>query len=241
MIKRVNGIAIRTAFNNNGWVGSCKNPKSDYRCFKCVKGELLVNFSRPINEDDEGNCKGEISEDYPLSEISQLWCWEQNLCKKYYWGNLKGQWRFAIVGMPVYFFYTEYDRTLTLWGHSHIERIDNNLSHPTLFFTPFNPLPDDKWIKGLSGKEITGAKWGQGFFRYLDEQHEKYLKTLIEGNGKREIIKKTNYILESSDTINIKLNRDIQNKLEKIANNEGRDISDLIREAVAKLIRDRGF
>lgn len=241
MKRPARGLVIRTAFNNQGWVGRCKNPLSDVRCFKCREGELYINKRKPIEEDENGVCIGE-TEEYPLSDPRasnvSFWCWEQVLCKKYFWGNIKGKWRQVEEGMPVYFVCVEPDRTLTLWGHSVIDRVDNELErYPAIYCKPFKPMPEDKWVKELTGDEITGRKWGQLNFRYLDEVHETYLASLVE--GKQELRRKAVQPLTSYEELNVGLNRDIIEKLEKIANNEGREVKELIREAVAKLIRER--
>jgi hypothetical protein len=238
MIEKKMGLVIRTAFNNQGWAGRCKNPLSDARCFKCRQGGLYINKGNPIVEEDEhGCCKGE-PEDYPLVKDETFWCWEQVLCKKYFWGNVKVKWRYVFVGMPVYFVYPEVDSTLTLWGHSLVDRIDNGPDeYPPIFFKPFKPLPEERWAKGLNGEKITGKKWGQLHFRYLDERHERYLASLVEGkeHGRREVDPPSIY-----DVLNIRLKRDIIEKIEKISRTEGREPQELIREAVAKLIRERG-
>jgi hypothetical protein len=233
------GIVIRTVFNNQGWAGPCKNPLKDYRCFKCVEGGgLNINEGKSIDEDERGFCKGVSMGDPKLGE---RWCWEQTLCTKFFWRNVIGKWRYAIVEMPVYFVYSEFDGSLTLWGHSVIDRIENEYEYPTLYFRPFKPLPQDKWVKGLRGRELTGEHWKQLHYRYLDEKHEAYLNSLIQGKERLESTKSP--ILSSKDyeTLNFQLRRDIKEKLEKIANNEGREIEDVIREAVAKIIRNRGF
>ena len=238
MIEKKLGLVIRTAFNNQGWAGRCKNPLSDPRCFKCRQGGLYINKGNPIVEEDEnGQCKGE-PEDYPLVGDEAFWCWEQVLCKKYFWGNVKGKWRYVFIGMPVYFVYPEVDSTLTLWGYGLVDRIDNEPDeYPPIFFKPFEPLPQERWVKGLNGAKVTGKKWGQLHFRYLDESHEKYLASLIE--GKHEPGREGIYSPLSYDVINIELKRDIKEKIEKIAQTEGREPQELIREAVAKLIRER--
>jgi hypothetical protein len=141
--------------------------------------------------------------------------------------------------MPVYFVYPEVDSTLTLWGYGLVDRIDNEPDeYPPIFFKPFEPLPQERWVKGLNGAKVTGKKWGQLHFRYLDESHEKYLASLIE--GKYEPGREGIYSPRSYDVINIELKRDIKEKIEKIAQTEGREPQELIREAVAKLIRERG-
>ncbi|MHB8109987.1 MAG: hypothetical protein ACYDHW_08140 [Syntrophorhabdaceae bacterium] len=232
------GLVIRTAFNNQGWADRCRNPLTDDRCFKCRDGKLFINHGKPVEEDSQGRCEGN-PENYPLNhplDREQLhWCWEQVLCKRYFWGNVRGRWRSTFPGMPVYFVFSKSDGSLTLWGSSTVERIDNTPDkYPPVFFNPFVPFPEDKWIRGLSGKEITGSEWRQGNFRYLDAKHEGYLASLIKG-GSRENIAPTRH-----DNINIELRRDIRDKLEGIAEIEGRQIEDLIREALAKLIRERG-
>lgn len=244
MTRQVVGLVIRTAFNNQGWAGRCINPLGDNRCFKCREGGLYINKGNPIEEDETGYCKGE-PEEYPLylpeDGDEAFWCWEQVLCKKYFWGNVKGKWREAFKGMPVYFVYAEENRTLTLWGHSVIDKInDEPKRYPPIFFKSFKPLPQDKWVKGLTGEKITGSSWRQLHYRYLDERHENYLSSLVKGEGK---LKPLTTILHSEghETLNFQLKKDIKEKLGKIANNEGREIEDIIREAVAKLIRDRGF
>lgn len=235
---RKTGLVIRTVFNNQEWKGRCKNPLSDARCFKCTEGGLYINKGNPITEDEQGYCKGE-PEDYPLGGDAS-WCWEQILCRKYIWGNVKGKWRQAFKGMPVYFVYVALDGTLTLWGHSVIDKIDNKPEkYPPIFFRPFEPLPQDKWIEGLNGKEITGESWRQLHFRYLDESYEKYLASLVEGKGKHEYRKGDIHPSEHFQNLSIELRRDIREKIEKIAHTEGREVKDVILEAIAKLIRDR--
>jgi len=191
----------------------------------------------PISEDANGRCKGD-PDDYPLSDVDGggIWCWEQVLCKKYFWGNVKGKWSSVYKGMPVYFVYTALDNTLTLWGHSSIKNINNDpgLDYPYIEFEPFKPLAEEKAVKGLTGEMITGKHWRQLNFRYLDEKHEAYLASLIKGGNIHNITPQ-----EHDDTITIELRRDIKEKLEEIAEFEDRDIRDLIREAIAKLIRER--
>ena len=235
------GLVIRTAFNNQGWAGHCNNPRHDNSCFKCRDGELFINHRNPIGEDINGFCKGE-SEGYPLSgyifNAGSFWCWEQVLCKSYFWGNVRGKWRKVSKGMPVYFVYTEPDGTLTLWGHSSVtEKPHNELKqYSPIYFKPFEPMPQDKWRKGLSGEIITGSSWRQGNFRYLNEAYEKKLADLVEG---KEPTEPKNKSLDRNEDLSIELNRDIKETLNKIANNEGREVNELIREAVAKLIRER--
>lgn len=226
------GLLIRTVFNNQGWAAPCKNPFKDVRCFKCVQGVgLYINKGNPIEEDENGFCKGDVHND-PL--LGDLWCWEQTLCTKSFWGNVLGKWRYVQAGMPVYFVYSNLDGSLTLWGKSIIDRIENTPERYPIYFKQFKPLSQDNWVHGLRGKELTGAHFKQGLFRYLDERYEKYLNSLIEGKGKLD------YSLEDLASLSIQVRRDIKEKIERIADNEGRELEEVIREAVAKLIRERG-
>jgi len=150
-----------------------------------------------------------------------------------------GKWRFVFKGMPVYFVYPELDLRLTLWGHSVIDSIDNGPEkYAPIYFKPFKPLLQQKWVKGLTGEEITGKKWGQLHFRYLDESHEEYLSALVQGKRNPPPPKDV-YSVEAHDALTVELRRDVKEKLEKIAHTEGREVRELIREAVAKLIRER--
>jgi len=241
MKRQRRGLVIRTAFNNQGWAGRCINPLSDPKCFKCSTGGLYVNKGNPIEEDEQGFCKGE-PENYPLSypaNDESFWCWEQVLCKKYFWGNVMGKWRDVFIGMPVYFVYGDVNNTLTLWGFSEITKIENDREvYPPIFFKPFEPMPKEKWVEGLTGEQITGKDWKQLHYRYLDELHERKLALLVE--GKVLNLSNNNPAAERLENAGIILKKDIREKLQKIAYDEGREIDDLIREAVAKLIRDRG-
>ena len=234
----IKGLVIRTVFNNQGWAGRCVKPLSDIKCFKCMEGGLYINKGNPIEEDEKGICKGE-PEDYPLFEDEAGWCWEQVLCKKYFWGNVKGKWRSVFKGMSVYFVYPEFDGSLTLWGHSVIDRIDNEPEeYPPIYFKPFSPLPQERWAKGLTGEKITGKKWGQLHFRYLDETHEQYLSAMAQGK-RPPPPPKNRHSTEAYNTITVEVKEGIKDQLEKIADMEGRELNDLLREAIAKLIRER--
>jgi hypothetical protein len=239
MYEKIAAIVIRTVFNNQGWAGPCKNPLKEYRCFKCVEGKgLYINQRNPISEDERGFCKGQVMNDPKLGD---LWCWEQTLCTKYFWRNVLGKWREAREGMPVYFVFSEHSKTLTLWGRSIINKVDNELDYPTIYFKPFEPLPENKWIKGLRGEDITGSSWRRLHYRHLDDRHESHLFSLTQGEGDFKAVK--NSTLSEKDYLNlsVQLSRNMKEKLEKISSDEGRGIEEVIREALAKIIRDRGL
>ena len=137
--------------------------------------------------------------------------------------------------MPVYFLFPGPDRTLTLWGQSVVETVNNSFDRYSLIsFKPFKPLAADRWVKGLTGEAVTGRPWRQGQYRYLDERHEQFLSALIEGGPARPII------APRSEVTTVILRADIREKLERIAEDEGREVEDLIKEAIARIIRDRG-
>jgi hypothetical protein len=145
------------------------------------------------------------------------------------------------VGMPVYFVYREWDNSLTLRGHSSIKGVVNELDekydHPTLYFEPFEPLPTDEWITGLTGESITGSSWRQGLYRHLSEEREAYLNSLVHRTEVRTPV--VTAPVSDFEKITISLRRDIKEKIESIAFDEGREIDEIIREALAKFIRDR--
>lgn len=237
------GLVIRTAFNNQGWAGRCKEPVTrDRRCYKCVDAVFWINKGKPIKEDEDGYCTGDGSGMYKsnqfLLNLKSHWCWEQLLCRKLFWGNPLGRWRAVFLGMPVYFVYGERDAAFTLWGHSTIDRIENAVEddeYPLIYFKSFEPLPEKKWVKALTAEEICGKGWRQGSFRYLDENHERYLASLVEGDGTRNVGASEPY-----EQLTFGLRGDMKEKLVRIAENEGRGVEELLREAVAKIVRERG-
>lgn len=242
------GLVIRTVFNNQKWRAPCREPWNDPQCYKCRSGNLFINRGNPIQQDEDGFCIG--TNPVPLHGLCEqpIWCWEQVLCVKYFWGNPTGKWRQVETGMPVFFVYQEPDRTYTLWGWSTIREIRNDTTYeyPLLFFEPFEPLPEERWAKNLTSEAITGIKrWNMPFYRYLDKIHTEYLLSLVEGKklsfetlsspSETEIIKEREY-----EVLKLPLRKDIFQKLGEVAWREGRDIKDLIREAVADILRRRG-
>jgi hypothetical protein len=74
----------------------------------------------------------------------------------------------------------------------------------------------------------------------LDVEHERYLASLIKGGSAGVSISPPSQMREHYENFDIQLRQDIKEKIQRIAIEEGRDIGDLIREAIAKLIRERG-
>lgn len=246
------GLVIRTAYNNQNWKNKCYRPLSDPRCFKCIRGFLFINRYQPVKEDSQGYCIGENP--IPLSNLTDqtIWCWEQVLCTHYLWGNPIGKWQNAKIGMPVFFVYQEPDGTYTLWGYSTIKEIHNEIEvnkqrneYPYLIFEPFEPLPEEKRVKYLTSFELVGTeRWNMPFYRYIDGERVNYLFSRMRGEVAHmdfSVVSDKKLITSKSEIpIRLNLKREIFEKLNRIAETEGREIDELIREAVAKLIRERG-
>jgi len=234
------GIIIRVAFNNQGWVGPCQNPLKDPQCYQCTEGRVYVNSGKPIKEDENGFCKGDTQD-------GQAWCWEQTLCTKYFWGNAIGKWGpRAYSGEKVYLVYRERDGSYTLWGRTKVDRIDNEAKdYPKLYLEPFKPLPKDKWVRGLSDIDLTGKLWLRPNFRYIDNKREAVLDSLIEGGAPEQKFKEQPRISPPSQadymTINLRLKRNVMERLEKFAHSEGREVEEITREAIAEWLKGREF
>ena len=56
-----------------------------------------------------------------------------------------------------------------------------------------------------------------------------------------EVLKKPLPLQDGFHALDVSVRKDIKDKLEKIAYNEGRPVDEIFREAIAKLIRDRGY
>ncbi len=164
------GMIIRTAFNNQNWDGRCNNAdkntdKRDERLFKCWNKVLKTGYEI----DENGNCLAN--------------CYESTLCTEYYWMN--GERNGKLLDFKtdrakgnVFFVNPIKDNSLVLWGKSKISKVNGG----KIEFEKFKPMPEEKWIHGLTAKYIFGVHWGQLTFRYIDSQIEKYLNDLINKN-----------------------------------------------------------
>jgi len=246
------GLVIRTVYNNRDWRDKCIRPLADPRCYKCRSGFLYINAGNPIREDPNRYCAGDPAHFLFNLFNEHVWCWEQALCRHYFWGNPIGEWGHAYPGMDVFFVYQEPDRTYTLWGRSKISEVHNEIEvnenigqYPYLIFEPFEAFPENRRVIGLTALELVGTtRWNMPFYRYIDQKRVNYLLNLIEGGprivqpveGGYHVVQRELY-----QELRITLRRDIIERLNQIANIEGRQIEELIREAVARLIRERGF
>lgn len=232
------GIIIRTVFNNGGWAGPCKDPYNDPRCHRCIDGKVNVNNKKRIRVGANGFCEGDVQD-------GELWCWEQTLCTEAsFWGNPQGKWgRRAYPGEKVYLVYIERDGSYTLWGRTQVDRVDNSATpFPKLHLKPFKPLPEGMRARGLTAIDLVGKKWGQGSFRYVDGEREAFLDSLIEGKLSRpnsEQKPKSSSSVAGYTTVTLRLKENVVERLEKIANSEGREKEDIIREAIAEWLKGR--
>lgn len=152
------GIIIRVAFNNKRWAGKCSNAdKRDRRLFKCWSKTVETGWR--INK--RGQCLAN--------------CVESVLCRKYYWINFQGNFDAMKASGNAYFVYPDINHSLVLWGKSRIKSVVKN----KIFFHPFQPMPEKKWVRGISAKSILGKHWGSTPFRYIDNKIESKLDSLI--------------------------------------------------------------
>lgn len=229
-------IVIVTLFNNEGWQGPCKNPDKDGRCYICFPrdgAKPIVDIGRP-KVDEQGFCTGGE-------------CWEKCLCTtKSRWGSYPPGREFgkqAQPGMKAYFVYRQPDGKYTLWGKTMVQDVNvvgEDGKYKYLHFEPFKPLPEDKWARGLAAKELTGKQWRQGRYRYIDSVREAYLERLIEkGKQFEREIETSPSIPGDSVALNIQIKRNIKERLERASDKEGREIKDVVREAIAEWLKGR--
>ena len=224
------GILIRTLYNNQGWEGLCNSPSKDRSCSLCFEPNVNIRPPSPSDEICTGNC------------------WERNLCIKYRWGCTPQGRAFgkrAYIGMKAFFVYKQSDGNYTLWGKTTVQNIDDKVledgedderGFAFIHFTPFEPLPKDKWVHNLTAYELVGEEWRQGRYRYIDGKREAYLEQLIEGTLAERPIEPSH----SGDlTLSIKIMPNIEEKLEEIASKEGRQKDEIVREAIAEWLKGR--
>lgn len=152
------GMIIRVAFNNQNWAGKCKNAdQRGRRLFKCWQQVVDTGYK----VDRSGNCLAD--------------CWESTLCTEYFWMSTRGNFDTERANGNVFFVYPDIDNSFVLWGKSKIERVVGN----KVYFKKFKPMSLERWVRGLSSKDMIGKHWGSGTFRYIDAQIESKLKEII--------------------------------------------------------------
>jgi len=228
------GIVIRCMYNNQGWKAACVKPGEDPECEPCFYP--LVQIKPPKRDDKE--CFGN--------------CWERYVCTDYKWGCYpKGNtFAQAYIGMKVFFTFKQLSGNYTIWGTTKVTGIDSEPMHTGkdfedgyrfIHFEPFEQLPKENWVRNVPDNQLVGAMWRQGRFRYIDSERESYLEKLISGE-KPKLTQEFTVAVSSSGTsvLNIEVMSHINEKLEKFALQEGRKKDDIVREAIAEWLRERG-
>lgn len=228
------GLIIRVLYNNQNWQAPCKKPGKDNLCWLCFENN--VNIKQPNREDDE--CTGH--------------CWEQHLCTEYRWGCTARGRIFgsrAYPGMKVFFIFKQPDGNYTIWAKTTVSSVDDRLvggdredeaGFAFIHFNPFEPLPREKWVANLSDIQLVGRKWLMGRYRYINAERETYLEELSEGLIPAKQTASTIVPQHISNTnLNINIAPNTYEKLQLIANDEGRQIDEIVREAIAEWLRAR--
>jgi hypothetical protein len=221
-------------YNNQGWKAACVKPGEDPECEPCFYP--LVEIRPPKRGDKE--CSGN--------------CWERYICTNFKWGCYpKGNtFAQAYIGMKVFFVFKQLSGSYTIWGTTRVASIDLDQMHTGkdfedgyrfIHFEPFEQLSREKWVRNLLDTQLVGAMWRQGRFRYADRERELYLERLISGE-KPELTQEFAVAVSPSGTsvLNIEVMSHINEKLEKFALQEGRKKDDIVREAIAEWLRERG-
>jgi hypothetical protein len=211
-------IVLRVAFNNHSWSGVCLHPLSDPLHYQCREKRVRVG---DVSEDGNGFCTGK--------------CWERDLCIKYRWESVVGNWGSrAYPGAKAYFVYRQPDGLYTLWGKSEVKQV----SGKEIFFAPFEPMPTVKWVKDLTDRDIVMERWLQGFYRYVPEDH---LERLIQDGKQFEEHRGATSFSQGAATFRmlVEIKPHIKEKLDRIASEEGREVEDVVREAIGEWLKGR--
>jgi hypothetical protein len=229
------GIVIRVLFNNQSWQAPCKRPGSDPLCWQCLTTSNL-GIKTPGKED----------------EICTGHCWEQHICEEYRWGcNPRGKifGSRAYPGQKVFFAYQQPDKNYTLWGRATVTGVDNkpmegeredDAGYAFIHFDSFIPMPKEKWVSNLSDTRLVGKKWLMGRYRFIDNERETYIENLIEGLIPEKQPASTDITQLANNTVlNLSLAPNIYQKLDAIANDEGRKLDDVVKEAIAEWLKTR--
>jgi hypothetical protein len=227
-------MVIRTLYNNQGWKASCRQPGKDTNCWLCFEDNVDI---KPPKQSDE-ICSGD--------------CWERYICSRFRWGrNPQGRLfgKRARPGEKAFFIFKQPDGKYTLWGKSMVSSVDagplkqgeeGEFGYAFVHFEPFEPLPREKRARNLSDVELVGKQWLMGRYRYIDHEKEEWLEQIIAGLSP---IKKaeTSTLVNPVDAVNlsITLMPNIHRQVEAVANSEGRQVNDVIRQAIAEWLRQR--
>ena len=229
------GIMIRVLFNNRGWQAACTDPYRDTYCHRCI--DPNVNIDPPTVSDDN-ICNGD--------------CWERYICTKYRWGCTPKGSVFgsnARVGMKVFLVFRQPDGRYTLWGRTTVQDVEKKVREDGgkdekgfsfIHFDQFEPLPKEKWVMNLTDYQLVGKEWHQGRYRYTDALRDAYLEQLVE---KGEVEDEPEVVITATKptatNLSVRIMPNIDERLEEIAAEEGRQKDEIVREALAEWLRRR--
>lgn len=223
------GMVIRVVYNNQGWQALCKTPGKDSSCWRCFQPGLAIRKPEPNDE----VCSGD--------------CWERRLRTEYRYGCIpKGRTygSRAQPGIKVFFVFRQGGGKYTLWGKTSLHSVDSEpvkegqdyeKGFAFAHFEPFEPLPREKWVPDLTDKELVGAPWRMGLHRFISSEQETKLEPRIESLA----YEAPSAPKVSSRAITVSVSPTMYTKLENIASDEGRELDEIVREAVAEWLRDR--
>ena len=233
------GIIIRVLYNNQDWKAPCTHPGIDSFCHKCF-ADSNIDIRGPKKND----------------EVCSGLCWERDLCTNYEWGCTPKGRKFgnrAFPGIKVFFVFQQPDHKYTLWAttqvtHVNVRPIRHLVDHEIGYyhwmrFAPFDPLPKGKWVKDLTDIDLVDRQWKQGRHRFITPAKEKDLEGLIEGTTSKEELSKPDgpFPINDNGSVHIKFSSNIYKKLLEIGKIEGRQLDEILKEAVAEWLRDRNW
>jgi hypothetical protein len=151
--------------------------------------------------------------------------------------------------MKVFFISKQPDGNYTMWGKTTVRKVDDILTggdredeagFAFIHFNPFEPLPREKWVANLSDIQLVGRKWPMGRYRYIDSERGANLEELSEGLiSVKQTLGATVPQQISNTNLNINIASNTYEKLQIIANDEGRQMDEIVREAIAEWLRAR--
>lgn len=217
------GIVIRVAYSNGGggWNGPCLHPLADRSAFEqCIKQRVDVG---EVREDENGYC------------VSS--CWEKNLVRERLWHNVLGDWGFrAHPGTSVFFVFRQPNRLFCLWGKTKVK----NTNGKEIIFEHFQPLPDAQRVRDLTAHDLVGKDWKQGFYRYISSLQEERLERLMEGGQEQsDEYRQPDPVGNAPTHLRIEFKSNIAFRLQRMASEQGREVEDVVREAVAEWLKGR--
>jgi hypothetical protein len=239
-------IIIRVLYENEQWKKKCKFPFTDPLCWKCQEARRDLDQGKPTKLDITPPKVGD-------KECSGC-CWERDLCNSFDWGSDQ-HFRRVLPGMKVFLVFEQKNEKSNrieyrLWGWTtvksvnvpptrRLERDDEEKYKYWIQLEPFEPLPRDRWSRPLCDKDLIGSKWGQGFYRYIDErERETFLEKLALGVPIEDADSKLTIAKPIGKPVKYALLApNIQQKVEEIAMNQGRAREEIIRQAVAEWLK----